>query len=271
MAIANIKLEYLSQLAARLGVALLLFLSSVAIGGETIRVATGEWVPYVSKDYQHHGAIGHVIEKIYQEKGIDTVFGYFPWARGYQMVKDGVWDTTMPYYCSPEREKLFYCSDPIVSGEQVFFHRTDYPFKWSSIADLKGLSVGGTLGYYYGEAFEKAEREGLFKVQRIVSDETNFMVLLKKRIHVFPQDKEVGYAMVRRLFSEEEQKLITHNPNPIHSKSLHLLFARNNDKSKRYLDIFNRGLKRLRETGELQGYLNAMSDGVYIKGGAYGD
>lgn len=249
----------------------LLLFSFSGVSAETLKVATGEWVPYVSKDYQHHGAIGHVIEKIYQAEGIEVEFGYFPWARGYQMVKDGMWDTTMPYYCSPEREKLFYCSEPIVSGQLVYFHRTDFPFEWRSINDLKGLSVGGTLGYYYGEDFEKAERDKLFKVQRIASDETNFMVLMKGRIQVFPQDKEVGYAMVRRLFSEEEQTLITHNSTPIHTKSLHLLFARNNEKSKRYLDIFNRGLKRLQSTGELQGYMNAMSNGVYIEGGAYGE
>ncbi len=249
--------------------ALLVLLALSVSAAEKIRVATGEWVPYVSKAYQHHGAIGHVIEKIYQSEGIEVEFGYFPWARGYQMVKDGVWDTTMPYYCSPEREKLFYCSDPIAEGQQVYFHRTDYSFDWETIADLKGLKVGATLGYYYGEAFEKAERDGFFYVQRIASDETNFMVLMKERINIFPQDKDVGYAMIRRLFNEDERKLITHHKTPIHTKSLHLLFARNNEKSKHHLDVFNRGLKRMRSSGELQGYLQAMSDGVYIEGGAY--
>ena len=166
----------------------LLSLSFGVSSAEKIRIATGEWVPYVSKAYQHHGAIGHVIEKIYQSEGVDVQFGYFPWARGYQMVKDGVWDTTMPYYCSPEREKLFYCSDPIAEGQQVYFHRTDYPFDWKTIVDLKGLKVGGTLGYYYGEEFEKAERDEFFYVQRIASDETNFMVLMKGRVDIFPQD-----------------------------------------------------------------------------------
>lgn len=271
MSLALLRCFCRNTIIARLSLVLWLFLSSSEINAETLKIATGEWVPYVSKSYQHHGAIGHVIEAIYEEEGVDVKFGYFPWARGYQMAKDGAWDALMPYYCSPEREKLFYCSEPIVSGQLVYFHRTDYPFEWRTIDDLKGLSVGGTLGYYYGEAFEKAERNKLFKVQRIASDETNFTVLMKGRIQVFPQDKEVGYAMVRRLFSEDQRKLITHHATPIHTKSLHLLFARNNEKSERYLEIFNRGLKRLKSTGELQGYLKAMSSGVYIEGGAYGE
>ncbi len=245
--------------------------SCSVVGAEKVRVATGEWVPYVSKAYRHHGAIGHVIEKIYQAEGLEVEFGYFPWARGYQMTKDGLWDTTMPYYCSPEREKLFYCSDPIAEGQQVYFHRTDYPFNWKTINDLKGLRVGGTLGYYYGEEFEKAEQNGFFHVQRIASDETNFLVLMKGRIDIFPQDKDVGYAMIRRLFGPEVRKQLTHHPVAIHTKPLHLIFARNSEKSKRHLEIFNKGLRRMRETGELQGYLKAMSDGVYIEGGAYGE
>ena len=95
------------------------------------------------------------------------------------------------------------------------------------------------------------------------------MVLMKGRIDVFPQDKDVGYATVHRLFNEDERTLITHHKTPIHTKSLHLLFARDNKKSKHYLEIFNRGLKRMKASGELQGYLQAMSDGVYIEGGAY--
>ncbi|MFD2231176.1 substrate-binding periplasmic protein [Alkalimarinus sediminis] len=271
MIFAPLKQTGRHRIVVHIGIIFSLLIAFSDLHAETLKVATGEWVPYVSESYQHHGAIGHVIETIYQAEGIDVEFGYFPWARGYQMAKDGIWEAIMPYYCSPEREMHFYCSEPIVSGQLVYFHRTDYPFEWRTIDDLKGLNVGGTLGYYYGEAFEKAEREKQFKVQRIASDETNFMVLMKGRIQVFPQDKEVGYAMIRRLFSEEEQKFITHHPAPIHTKSLHLLFARNNEKSKRYLDMFNQGLKRLQDSGELKGYLDAMSSGVYVEGGAYGE
>lgn len=249
----------------------MLVIALPSVNAETLRVATGEWVPYVSKSYQHHGAIGHIIETIFQAEGIEIEFSYYPWARGYKMASNGVMDATMPYYCSPEREKLFFCSDSIVSGELVYFHRTDYSFDWSSIDDLKGLSVGGTLGYYYGEAFEKAEKQKLFRVQRIASDETNFKVLMKGRTQVFPQDKEVGYAMIRRLFPESERPLLTHHSKPIHTQSLHIIFPRNNKESKRRLEIFNRGLRRLKASGELQGYLDAMSEGVYIEGGAYGE
>ncbi len=230
---------------------------------ETFRVATGEWVPYVSEDYPHQGAIGHVIETIFARAGIETAFGYYPWARGYQMVKDGLLDGTMPYYCSAEREEEFYCSLPIVEGQQVFFHLKSYDFDWKTIADLKGLNVGATLGYYYGEAFEAAEKQGVFQSHRVGRDETNFLVMSRHRIQVFPQDRDVGYAMIRRLFNAEEQALFTHHPTPLHTKSLHLIFPRTSANSERYLKIFNTGLTKMRQSGELARYLEDMRAGRY--------
>ncbi len=228
-----------------------------------LRVATGEWVPYVSNAYPHEGAIGHIIELIYQRQGIQVEYGYFPWPRGYQLVQDGVWDATMPYYCSPDRLKLFYCSDPIMSGQMVFFHRKDYPFDWKTIADIKGLYVGATLGYFYGEEFEKYESAGLIRVQRVAKDESNFTVLMKGRINLFPQDRAVGYSMIRRLFPPEFQDQLVHHPTPLHEQPLHLIFPRNNPLSVERLAIFNRGLADMRKTGEWAKILNDMDRGVY--------
>lgn len=236
---------------------------------EKLKIATGEWVPYVSASYLHHGAIGHVIEKIFADADIDVEFNYLPWARGYQMSKDGAFDGNMPYYCSPERQKDFYCSDPIVQGQQVYFYNVERPFDWETIADLEGMTIGATLGYYYGEDFENAERTGLFTSHRVARDETNFLILFKNRINAFPQDKEVGYAMIRRLFTPEEQRKLTHHHKPIHTNPLHLIFPRSAKHSERYLQLFNEGLARLRDSGELSRYMNAMSNGVYEKGGAY--
>lgn len=228
-----------------------------------IKVATGEWVPYVSASYPHEGAIGHIIELIFKRRGIGIEYGYFPWPRGYQLVLDGAWDATMPYYCSEERLKLYYCSDPIMSGQMVFFHRKDYPFDWKAIADIKGLYVGATLGYFYGEEFEKYEAADLIRVQRVAKDENNFLVLMKGRINLFPQDRAVGYSMIRRLFPPELQNQLTHHPRPLHEQPLHLIFPRNNAKSLERLELFNLGLEEMRKSGGLARILQDMDQGVY--------
>ncbi|WP_087463279.1 substrate-binding periplasmic protein [Oleiphilus messinensis] len=228
-----------------------------------LKIATGEWVPYVSESYLGHGAIAQIITRIFSTHGIRVQYRYLPWPRGYQMVLDGEFHATMPYYCSPEREKLYFCSDPIMDGKQVFFHRKDFDFDWKQLRDLEGLNIGATLGYYYGEMFEQYEADGFFKVHRVARDESNFFVLIKGRTHVFPQDLQVGYSMIRKLFPPEDAALLTHHPKPLHSNPLHLIFPRNNPNSERWLQWFNEGLQQLKDSGELTAQLEALRRGDY--------
>ena len=39
-------------------------------------------------------------------------------------------------------------------------------------------------------------------VERVSTDELNFKKLLKRRIHIFPNERESGYAMLRKLFTQ---------------------------------------------------------------------
>lgn len=231
-----------------------------------LRVATGEWSPYVSVNYPHHGALAHIITTIYDEAGIDVEYAYFPWPRGYQMVRDGIWHATMPYYCSPEREVDFYCSEPIANGQQVLFYHIERPVSWEKFEDLKGLNIGATLGYYYGETFEKYEKNGWIHVQRVARDDSNFKVLMKGRIQAFPQDLAVGYSMIRQIFTPDEQKLLTHHPKTLHTNPLHLIFPRNNLESEERLVIFNKGLKLMKSDGRFDRFMKAMQDGDYESG-----
>ncbi len=75
--------------------------------------------------------------------------------------------------------------------------------------------------------------------------------------------------MIRKQFPKSEWKNITHSPKPLHTRSLHLVFPRINKRSERLLSIFNAGLAKMKASGELQKYLDAISNGVYERGGEY--
>jgi polar amino acid transport system substrate-binding protein len=243
--------------------------SAFAAESNVVRITTGEWVPYVSKAYKHYGGLGQLVEEIYKRAGLKVQITFFPWVRGHQVLKDGLWNAGMPYYCSQARLKVFYCSDPIMNGKLVFFHRTRFHFEWKTMQDLKDLNVGATLGYFYGKPFEKAEKEGIFHVFRLPDDKANFENLMRGRTQLFPQDELVGNAMIRNIFPKSDWDKITHSSKPLHTRSLHLVFPRINKRSEKLLAIFNKGLQEMRASGELEGYLKAMRSGVYERGGEY--
>lgn len=223
----------------------------IPVESHTVTVVTGEWPPYVTRTAPDYGPMAQVIDRAFNRAGYKVKYTFQPWKRSKKEVLEGDADVLMPAYCSPDRSKVYLCSDAVITGKLVLFHRSDMPFAWKSVEDLRGYRIGGTLGYYYGEAFEAAEKRGELKILRIASDETNMRLLMKGRIELYPQDKAVGFAMLHNLFPKNRWSDITCDETPLHKQSLHLLFTRATPRGEKLKRIFNKGLMQLRHTGEL--------------------
>ncbi len=239
---------------------------------ETVRIATGEWAPFTSKDLKHGGVANHIVKEAFKLVGIDTEFGYFPWARSLQYVMDGKWDATGFWSPNTEWEDKIYHSDPIGEIKFVFFHRKDNPFDWKSVADLikNKTKIGLTLGYNYeNPEFKKEYSEGgkLEKqVQWVSSDEKNFRMLLGGRFDAFPQEISVGFDMIRKMFSTEEAQLITVHPKPLTVTPATLLLSKKVKRNARMFKLFNKGLKQLKDSGRYdQMYKDSMAGKYIIK------
>lgn len=233
-----------------------------------VTIATGDWQPYVDSNMPNFGPMGMVIRTAFARAGYDVVFSVYPWTRNAQFVANGERDAMMPYYCSDERAVQFLCSDPIVAGEQVFFYRADMPFNWKKVDDLKDYTIGATLGYFYGQPFEDAERDGRLSVKRVADDHANLRLLMRGFIDLYPQDRAVGYGMVRAVLPKEDWSKIVHHPRPLHSKSLHVLFSRATGQGEALREIFNRELSAMRDSGELDTLLEPIyADQQAVRGG----
>lgn len=225
---------------------------------KVVTIATGDWQPYVDSKEVDFGPMGRIIKTAFARAGYDVSYHVFPWTRNAMTVASGDFDAMMPYYCSSERAEKFICSQSIVEGEQVFFHRADMPFEWTTINDLSGYGIGATLGYFYGQAFEKAEKQQRVTVIRIAEDEANLKLLMRGRIDLYPQDRAVGYGMIRVLFPEALWGKLIHHPQPLHTQPLHLLFSRATDRGQALTDTFNTELDAMRVNGELDALLSPI-------------
>lgn len=234
---------------------LCLFFSSLARSEETVRITNGEWPPYLSRDLKYSGVASRIVTEAFALEGIKVEYGFFPWKRAFYLAEKGEWDGTAVWLRSPEREMDFYLSDPVVNSRYVFFHMRSFPFEWKKIDDLKGIRIGATIGYDYGEEFEDAEKKGLISVIRVPSDEQNLMKLLHGRIDVFPLDMEVGYTMLHRMYKPEVVNMVTNNPRPVRTDPLHLLLTKKLEKNARLMVLFNKGLKSLIAKGEVERFL----------------
>lgn len=241
---ASFRLIAVALLAAVIGVA-----ETFAEPQRSIRITTGEWPPYTSATMPFYGLASHIVTEAFAEVDVVTDYGFFPWTRAMKLARDGHWDGTSIWFDTHERRERFFYSDPIITATNSFFFLVNSKFDWEDFQDLKNLRVGGTLEYSYGKEFDMAEEAGVFHTQRSRSDEAGLRNLLKSRIDVFPGELIVTYEQIEANFSPQEAALITHHPRPISVQPLYLLLSKSVPENEKMLELFNEGLRRLKERG----------------------
>lgn len=217
-----------------------------------IHLTTGEWSPYDGEDLPHYGCSPWLIEEAFALEGIAVEFGFFSWSRSYQMAKEGSWDGTIDWADTPEHREAFYLSkENITDQEFVFFHRSDYDFQWESLEDLSGKVVGITSGYVYDDVFKNIMQKGTVTFETASSDEANFHKLLARRISVFPMERRVGYTILQKKFSPDEQEKITNHPIPFQTFRPYLLLSKAVPQNEERMKKFNQGWRKLKESGRV--------------------
>ncbi len=174
------------------------------------------------------------------------------------MARMGMIDGTFIWGWRKERTKYFYYSDIIFSQSKVFFHRKDQDFKWKTMDDLRGLTIGLTIGYSPSPEFDIALAEGKIEVYKVPRDIQNFKKIVYKRIDVFPCAMFVGYSLLSNNFPTSVANLITNHPKPLMIDKYHLLLSK---KNKKLLTLFNKGLKKLRN----KGVIKKLFEDMYLK------
>lgn len=208
----------------------------------TLTICAGEWAPFIGKEIDNNGFVAKIIRQSFATQGYEVAFKFLPWARAYHEAKTGKCDATAIWMFDEKRTSDFYYSDPVSQEEFVFFHHTDSNFDWSEVNDLKGLTLGGGIGYSYGEELNQLIENEDVSISRVKQPQQNLLRLAIKRIDIFPEEKHIGYHVLKQQ-SPEIQAAITHHPTPFLTNYNYLLFPKIAAESPQLLAIFNQGLK----------------------------
>ena len=246
-----------------IGIIFFLAISCNSMAGETVRLTNGEWPPYLSKNLKHYGVASHIVEAAFQNAGIAVAYGFFPWKRSFILAQRGTWDGSVIWSPSDERAKDFYFSEPVAYDINVFFYMKSKLFDWHNYSDLKGLRIGATISYDYGDEFTKNEKNTTIYVERAVKDETGFKKLISKRIDLFVCNLDVGYYLIHKMYPIETASMFTNHPKPVKEAPLTLILSKKLAKNKQLIEKFNKSLKQLKNNGKFDNYYDASRRGEY--------
>jgi polar amino acid transport system substrate-binding protein len=227
---------------------------------DVITLTSGEWPPYLSQYAPHKGVASRIVSEAFAAEGVTVKYVFRPWKRAYIEAERGEVNGSVIWGPGPggaTRARSFYFSDPVIEGQTVFFHLKSFAFDWNSYADLANVKIGGTAGYDY-----MFETDARIKVDRAATDEASFRKLLAGRFQVLPSDLYGGLALLRSQFTPQEAARITFHHKPYTVTRYHLILSRKVKQNARYLALFNRGLKRLRESGKYAQYMREIDAGA---------
>lgn len=238
-----------------LSVATILVALSTHAEVSSVTLANGEWPPYLSEKLPYNGSVSRIVSEAFASEGITVHYQFFPWKRALEEARHGNLDGTVVWTKTADRENSFLFSKEVLASRTVFFYRKAKPVQWSQLADLAPLMLGGTLGYNYGAEFDKLEKSGALKVERIPSDEQNLAKLLAGRIDAFPIDIEVGMYMLDLHHGKDGMEKLAAHPKTVVSEPLYLMISRKSPNADILMKHFNAGLAKLRANGKYEQYM----------------
>lgn len=235
-----------------------LFTLAFQAHSETIRLANGDWAPYMAENLKQHGVISQVVTEAFALEGITVEYEFLPWKRGFEEAKVGKLDGSIIWSRTAEREVDFHYSDVVIDLETVLFVQKDSAFDWNNVEDLAHVSIGGVIGYSYG--LEELEAAGKVTISRIATPENNYKKLASGRLDTVAEDRDVGWELANNLGLADKIKA---HPKPLKTKSYHLIMSKKSANGSRFLEAFNRGLAKLKSSGKLEQMMKDSQEGKY--------
>jgi len=168
------------------------------VHAEKLRIVTEPWAPYsYLENGQAKGIDYDITAQVFQQLGIQVQWQFLPWKRCLAMLAQGEADGVLDIFQTTERNtELLYPSEPLSSVDFMLFQDDSRPHAVKGIADLAGLRVGTSPGYFYGHDFMDSTA---FTAETAPSHEANFGKLIRGRIDLVLTDRRVGEHVIREM------------------------------------------------------------------------
>ena len=199
---------------------------------------------YAGADGRAEGLYPAILRAVFKRMDQPLEVLAVPWKRALIMSRDGTAGIG-GLYKNTERLKVYDYSDRIFSEKLLLYVPADKTFPFSGLDDLKGKHLGVIRGWSYGNQFDAARRDGLFKTESVRSDANNFLKLAAGRIDAVVAIEVSGRAALKKLGLQKRIVPLNH---PIAVNDTYLAFSQSwNERA--LLARFNKALTGMRRDG----------------------
>lgn len=226
------------------------FIITSAFAAKTVTIATGEYAPYTSKSMKDYGFAAKITTEAFKAVGYNVKYVFVPWKRCEVMIQKNQAFGTIPYAITPERKKKYYFSTPFTPNTPVIFYYKKNPLKgkFTSLNQLKGLKIGGHLGYYYEPVLKSIGT----KIHFSEKPENALKMLKAGRIQLYPGNELVVKSNIKKYLPNDYDNFkVIRDPKELlgASSNTALMISKKYPQNKTILSDFNKGLKIIKANG----------------------
>ncbi|POZ60761.1 substrate-binding periplasmic protein [Chromobacterium alticapitis] len=218
----------------------------------TLELVTGEWPPYVSQSLPQDGVFSQIMRQAFQRAGYQVHITYLSWLQDEAQIRAGKAVAAFPYRPTPERQKEFDFSPPLMrTSSYLFYYKPNMPHPpqaFQSLDDLRGYRIAIQLGYWYLPLFQQHKLNTL-----LTSDEVNALRQLQKgHLDLAPMALERGLYLIHTTLPAHEKEF-GYLPAPLDKETpLSLMFSRSYPQVERIREDFARALEQMEKDGSLK-------------------
>jgi len=233
-----------------LGFALCLCAAQAA-AGHVLKVATGEWPPYLSAELPGYGCVAVMVKDAFESEGYQVEYHFLPWSRGYAKTKQGHYDVNMYWFRSKQRERDFLLSKNNISLERLgFYYLKSLGLQGDSYAEFQGKTLVLNPGFTYPDELWKQVALNGIEVIEARTEVQNFELMAKGRAHATVLSEKVAQIYIDAMDLEGQAKVLSSETLQGFLKG-HVLFSRGMNKDAETVRVaFDRGFEKLMSDAE---------------------
>ena len=236
------------------------FLAPLPARAETITVRADAWPPFNGDPADAQpGYVIEVLKAVFEPQGITIDYQTMPWTRTLAEVRAGKFDGAIGA-SGEETQGMIVPGEPIGMIDNSLYVKKGSTWKYQGVDSLKSVKLGCIDEYDYTvpelNAYIKANKAS-GQVQAMTGDDAlqkNIQKLLAGRVDVLVENRPVMAWTVKTMGVNADD--IVDAGSLGNSTAAYLAFSGAKPTSKKYADMLDAGIAKLRASGDLKKILD---------------
>ena len=183
------------------GILLVLIATAINVtwADDPLVIVTDPWPPYAYIENDKKIGIDiDIARAVLAKMGMKVRIDMLPWKRSLALVRDLQADAILSAALTVERQEfLYFPTEPVSTGDTVFFQHNPRNIIVKDLGDLKGLRAGALLGYEFCDELDDSAL--LSTASRVATLKQSFDMLINNRIDLLVEVDAVGLYKAKEL------------------------------------------------------------------------